>query len=403
MIGAVGGLARKLDDVERASRVAARAVRDQLYDVVGCFAADLAQPAANDDRHLLGRERLELVHLRARDEGGVDLVVRVLGGGPDQRHEPRLDAGEQRVLLRLVEAVDLVEEEDRAPARRAERLACPRENLAHVLDRRGHGRQLLERRARRRGDDPRERRLAAAGRAVQDRGVHAILLDRVPQGRALAEHVLLPDELGQGRRSKPLGQRRNLAAARVRRVREEVTHDLSMLPRVSGAEVWSGASYERIAETFAPIHDRVVETLALEPGAPVLDVACGTGGVALRAARVGADVTGIDISADQVAKARRAAAAGDLAVRFDEGDCQELPYADAEFDAVASVFGAIFAPDHRRTAAELARVCRPGGRLALTAWQKDAFSDLHTEAGRPQYDVDARRVGKGGVRPGAPR
>jgi SAM-dependent methyltransferase len=224
--------------------------------------------------------------------------------------------------------------------------------------------------------------------------VHAILLDRVPQGGALAEHVLLPDELGQGRRSKPLGQRRNLAAARVRRVREEVTHDLSMLPRVSGAEVWSGASYERIAETFAPIHDRVVETLALEPGAPVLDVACGTGGVALRAARVGADVTGIDISADQVAKARRAAAAGDLVVRFDEGDCQELPYADAEFDAVASVFGAIFAPDHRRTAAELARVCRPGGRLALTAWQKDAFSDLHTEAGRPQYDVDAREWGK---------
>jgi len=160
-----------------------------------------------------------------------------------------------------------------------------------------------------------------------------------------------------------------------------------MLRRVTGtgsvADSWSGASYERIAETFAPIHDRIVEALALEPGERVLDVACGTGGVALRAARAGADVVGIDISADQLAKAQRGAAAEGLEMRFDEGDCQELPYADAEFGAVASAFGAIFAPDHERTAAELARVCRPGGRLALTAWRKDAWSDVHARAGRP--------------------
>ena len=167
-----------------------------------------------------------------------------------------------------------------------------------------------------------------------------------------------------------------------------------MLPRVSLADTWSGASYERIAETFAPIHDRVVAALALGPGDRVLDVACGTGGVTLRAARTGADVVGIDISADQLAKARRAAEAEGLAIRFDEGDCRELPYADAEFDVVVSVFGAIFADDQERTAAELARVCRVGGRLALTAWQKDAWSDLHTKAGRPQYDVDARRWGE---------
>ena len=121
-----------------------------------------------------------------------------------------------------------------------------------------------------------------------------------------------------------------------------------MLGRVPGsiADTWSGASYERIAETFAPIHDRVVEALALEPGARVLDVACGTGGIALRAARAGADVVGIDISPDQLAKARRAAAEEGLAIRLDDGDCQELPYGEAEFDAVASAFGAIFAPDH---------------------------------------------------------
>jgi SAM-dependent methyltransferase len=155
-----------------------------------------------------------------------------------------------------------------------------------------------------------------------------------------------------------------------------------MLRRVSAADTWSGASYERIAETFAPIHDRVVDALAIEPSARVLDVACGTGGVALRAARAGADVTGIDISADQLAKARRAAEQEGLAIRFDEGDCQELPYDGAEFDAVASAFGAIFATDHERTGGELARVCRPGGRLALTAWPKDEWSDVTERAGR---------------------
>jgi SAM-dependent methyltransferase len=164
-----------------------------------------------------------------------------------------------------------------------------------------------------------------------------------------------------------------------------------MLRRVTGADVWSGASYERLAETFAPIHDRVVEALELAPGARVLDVACGTGGVALRAARLGADVVGVDISADQLAKARRSAEAEGLEIRFDEGDCQELPYADAEFDAVPSAFGAIFAPDHERTAAELARVCRPGGRLALTAWRKDAWSEVHAKAGRTvSHEADAR-------------
>ena len=161
----------------------------------------------------------------------------------------------------------------------------------------------------------------------------------------------------------------------------------------SVADTWSGASYERIAETFASIHDRVVAALALEPGGRVLDVACGTGGVALRAARAGADVTGIDISADQLAKARSAAAAERSRIRFDEGDCQELPYADAEFDAVASAFGfgAIFAADHERTAAELARVCRPRGRLVLTAWPEDGWSEVHAKAGRTfPGEADAR-------------
>jgi SAM-dependent methyltransferase len=157
-----------------------------------------------------------------------------------------------------------------------------------------------------------------------------------------------------------------------------------MLRRVSGSlvDTWGGGSYERIGESYAGIHDRVVEALGIGPGARVVDVACGTGGVALRAARAGADVVGIDISAGQLAKARDAAADEGLAIRFDEGDCQELPYEDGEFDAVASAFGAIFAPDHQRAAAELARVCRRRGRLALTAWPHDEWLEVGERAGR---------------------
>ena len=100
-------------------------------------------------------------------------------------------------------------------------------------------------------------------------------------------------------------------------------------------------------------------------------------------------------SADQLAKARRAAGSEGLAIQFDEGDCQQLPYADAAFGAVVSAFGAIFAPDHERTAAELARVCRPAGRLGLTAWPADEWTQVHARAGRTSIeDADAREWSK---------
>jgi ubiquinone/menaquinone biosynthesis C-methylase UbiE len=147
-------------------------------------------------------------------------------------------------------------------------------------------------------------------------------------------------------------------------------------------DTWGAAAYERVAEEFAPIHDRVVAAVAPQPGERVLDVGCGTGGVALRAVRAGAEVTGLDLSAAQLDKARAAAEDEGLDIRFDEGDCQEMPYEDGSFDVVVSVFGAIFAESHARAAAELARVCSAGGRLALTAWPYDGWSIVGDLVGR---------------------
>jgi SAM-dependent methyltransferase len=105
----------------------------------------------------------------------------------------------------------------------------------------------------------------------------------------------------------------------------------------------------------------------------------------LVAAQTGAEITGLDISADQIEKARTAAAEAGLAIRFDEGNAQALPYADGDFDAVASVFGIIFAPDHALAAAELTRVCRPGARFAITAWTPDEWFRLGVRL-RPDYE-----------------
>jgi SAM-dependent methyltransferase len=129
----------------------------------------------------------------------------------------------------------------------------------------------------------------------------------------------------------------------------------------------------------------MVDTLAPKEGERFLDLACGTGGVALIAAQAGAAVTGLDISADQLAKARAAAQEAGLAVRFDEGDAQALPYSDGEFDAVASAFGMIFAPDHALAAAELTRVCRPGARFAITSWPRDEWFEIGARL-RPDYE-----------------
>jgi SAM-dependent methyltransferase len=104
--------------------------------------------------------------------------------------------------------------------------------------------------------------------------------------------------------------------------------------------------------------------------------------VALRAARAGAEVTGLDSSSGMVERARRKGEG--LGIRWDVGDAQELPYADASFDVVSSNFGVIFAPDRAAAAAELARVCRAGGRLGMTAWRPKPGRDAVYARFRPE-------------------
>lgn len=113
--------------------------------------------------------------------------------------------------------------------------------------------------------------------------------------------------------------------------------------------------------------------LPIEPGTRVLDVACGAGQIAIPAARAGARVTGVDIATNSIEQARARAQAEGLEVRFDEGDAEMLPYEAASFDLVVSLIGAMFAPRPERVAAELVRVCRPGGRIVMANWTPEGF------------------------------
>jgi ubiquinone/menaquinone biosynthesis C-methylase UbiE len=135
------------------------------------------------------------------------------------------------------------------------------------------------------------------------------------------------------------------------------------------SSLWSTGQYERIAERFAPIHDELVAALEPRPGDRWLDLGTGTGQVALRAARAGASVTGVDISPTMLDRARANADAEGLELVLEEGDVQALSHGTASFDVVSSCFGLVFAPDRPAVASELARVCAPGGRFGMTAWR----------------------------------
>ena len=141
---------------------------------------------------------------------------------------------------------------------------------------------------------------------------------------------------------------------------------------VRHSQVWSSAPFERVAEIITEMHVALVERLAPRPGEQWLDLGCGTGDVAFHAARAGAIVTGSDLSPTLIETARRQAAELGLDLTLEVADAQALPYADASYDVVSSSVGVIFAPDHARIASELARVCKPGGRMGITAWRRES-------------------------------
>jgi SAM-dependent methyltransferase len=138
-------------------------------------------------------------------------------------------------------------------------------------------------------------------------------------------------------------------------------------------ETWSTGDYAVIAARIALVAERLAEAADLRAGSRVLDVATGSGNAAIAAARSGSEVIGVDYVPALLERARRRADAEGLEVTFLDGDAESLPFPDASFDAVLSVFGAMFAPDQERTAAELLRVTRPGGTVALANWTPDGF------------------------------
>ena len=138
-------------------------------------------------------------------------------------------------------------------------------------------------------------------------------------------------------------------------------------------KTWSSGDYGKIAWITVPLADVLCEAADLRSSSAVLDVATGTGHVALAAARRFCTVTGIDYVPGLLQRSRARASAEYLAVEFAEADAEELPYPDASFDYVLSAIGVMFTADHQRAADELLRVCRSGGKVGLANWTPDGF------------------------------
>jgi ubiquinone/menaquinone biosynthesis C-methylase UbiE len=136
---------------------------------------------------------------------------------------------------------------------------------------------------------------------------------------------------------------------------------------------WSAGNYAVVGTTLQIVGEELCEALDLRSGSRVLDVAAGNGNATLAAARRWADVTSTDYVGSLLDSGRTRAQAEGHTIRFQEADAENLPFPDASFDAVLSTFGVMFTPDQDRAASELARVCRPGGRIGLANWTPESF------------------------------
>jgi len=132
--------------------------------------------------------------------------------------------------------------------------------------------------------------------------------------------------------------------------------------------MWALGDFARAAAEQVLVGEVLCRAIDIHPGERVLDVAAGSGNAALAAARRGARVTATDFVPQLLAAAARRAKAEGLDLETQEADAQSLPFADGAFDVILSTFGVMYAADQSRAAAELLRVCRPGGRIGLTAW-----------------------------------
>jgi SAM-dependent methyltransferase len=137
---------------------------------------------------------------------------------------------------------------------------------------------------------------------------------------------------------------------------------------------WMAGDFGEIAKTVDSHARDFIASCNLTSGMRVLDVACGSGNAALHAARAGAQVTGVDFAANLVAQARVRAGKEGIRAQFDVGDAEALPYPEASFDFVVTMYGAMFAPRPEVVASELLRVCKKGGKVAMANWTPDSFS-----------------------------
>lgn len=138
--------------------------------------------------------------------------------------------------------------------------------------------------------------------------------------------------------------------------------------------MWIAGDFGEIAKSIAEGAEEFVGRLDLKPGMRVLDVATGTGNLAIPAAKTGAVVTGVDIAPNLIEQATTRAEAEGVTAKFEVGDAEAMPYEDASFDVVMTMFGAMFAPRPDVTASELKRVCRSGGSIAMANWTPEAFT-----------------------------
>jgi SAM-dependent methyltransferase len=153
--------------------------------------------------------------------------------------------------------------------------------------------------------------------------------------------------------------------------------------RAERIAMWGNGDYGAVGEAFAPIHERLLDACEPLHGKALLDVATGTAGVALRAAARGAEVVAVDFSPAMLDRARTRVEAAGAHVELLEADAEALPLADASADVVTSCFGMVFAPDQEAVASEVARACRPGGRLAYTVWLPDEGGTLYEGFAQP--------------------